>query len=99
MTVIAAGTSLPKPESGQSHRSGPNFTLISDDGGPITLSLPSGIVFDIKQDISLKEDPTPVKDATNGTVVPGGKLTTGKNYYIANPRNATSNFSVTLNQA
>ncbi|MGE4070481.1 MAG: hypothetical protein AB7E72_04845 [Lysobacterales bacterium] len=98
MGVIAAGASEDKPQSGQKHRSGPNFQLLSNDGNQITLSGPPGVVFDVKQDKSAATDPTPISSATNGTVVPGGTLKTGTNYYIANPQHATSGFAVTFSQ-
>jgi hypothetical protein len=97
MGVIAAAASETGPLSGQDHRSGFNFALLSSNNGSITLSAPQGVVFDIKQDVT-GTDPTPVSAATNGTVVPGGTLTTGRNYYIANPKHATASFAVVLNQ-
>jgi hypothetical protein len=97
MGVIAAAASETKPLQGQSHRSGFNFQLLTNDGNSITLSSPPGVVFDIKQDVS-GTDPTPVSAATNGSVIPGGTLSTGKNYYIANPQHASSSFAVVLSQ-
>jgi hypothetical protein len=97
MGVIAAAASETGPLSGQSHRSGFNFSLLTDSNGSIVLSAPTGYVFDIKQDVT-GTDPTPVTNATNGTVVPGGKLQTNKNYYIANPQHATASFAVVLSQ-
>lgn len=98
MGVIAAGASEDKPQSGQKARSGPNFQLLSNDGNQVTLSSPPGVVYDIKQDKKAASDPTPVHAATNGTVIAGGVLKTGDNYYIANPQHATSGFAVVLSQ-
>jgi hypothetical protein len=97
MGAIAASASATSPLQGQSHRSGFNFQLLSNNGSTITLSGPQGVVFDIKQDVS-GTDPTPVSKATNGTTVDGSKLEVGKNYYIANPSNAHASFAVVLNQ-
>lgn len=97
MTVIAAGVSATGPLPGQSHRSGPNFQLLSNNGQTVSIQAPTGVVFDIKQDVT-GTDPTPVSDASNGTQVGGGVLETGKNYYIANPRHATTSFAVILTQ-
>jgi len=97
MGVIAASASATKPLQGQSHRSGFNFQLLSNDGNSITLSCPPGVVFDIKQDVT-GTDPTPVSSATNGSVIPGGALAMGKNYYIANPQHASASFAVVLSQ-
>jgi uncharacterized protein YgiM (DUF1202 family) len=96
--IIAASASEAKPQSGQKHRSGFNFQLLSSNGNSITLSSPAGVVYDIKQDVT-GTDPTPVQNATNGTVITQGTLVTGKNYYIANPQHANENFSVTLTQS
>jgi len=99
MNVIAAATSASAPLPGQSHRSGPNFQLIANDGGSITLTVTGnpGIVFDVKQDV-FGTDPTPIESATSGRTVPGNTLEVGKNYYIANPKGASGNFSVTFSQ-
>lgn len=97
MGAIAASASETKPLSGQSHRSGFNFQLLQNNGGSITISSPPGVVFDIKQDVT-GTDPTPVQAATNGTVITGGTLSTGKDYYIANPQHASDSFAVVLNQ-
>ncbi len=97
MGVIAAAASESAPLEGQSARSGYNFQLLGNDGNSITLSSPAGVVFDIQQDVS-GHDPTPVQAATNGSVIPGGTLSAGKNYYIANPQHASTGFSVVLAQ-
>jgi hypothetical protein len=97
MQVVAAAASETGPLPGQNARSGFNFALLTNNNASITLSAPTGYVFDIKQDVS-GTDPTPVKSATNGTVIPGGTLQTNKNYYIANPQHATAAFAVVLNQ-
>jgi hypothetical protein len=99
MTAIASAISADKPLSGQDHRSGPNFNLLANNGGNITIVAPQGIVFDIKEDISMHTDPTPVSSATNGTSVSGKTLAMGKNYYIANPKNASGNFTIQLTQS
>ncbi len=97
MDVIAAAASETKPQNGQSHRSGFNFQLLHNNGNSIILGAPAGVVFDIKQDVT-GTDPTPVPSATNGTVISGGTLSAGKNYYIANPQHAGVSFAVTLSQ-
>jgi hypothetical protein len=97
MQVVAAAASETGPLPGQSHRFGYNFSLLTNNNNSITLSAPGGFVFDIKQDVT-GTDPTPVSNATNGTVVPGGSLVAGRNYYIANPQHATASFAVVLNQ-
>lgn len=97
MGVIAASASETKPLQGQSHRSGFNFQLLENDGNSIMLAAPPGVVFDIKQDVT-GSDPTPVKSATNGSIIPGGTLIPGKNYYVANPQHADASFAVTLSQ-
>ena len=99
MSVIASVVSAPKPLPGQNNRSSQNFQLVSNDGNQITAGCPGGIVFNIMKDVSWGTDPVVVEDATNETVIPGGKLDTGTNYYIANPKNASSNFNVTLSQS
>ena len=98
MGAIAASASETKPQSGQSHRSGFNFQLLSNNGNTISISSPAGVVFDIKQDVS-GTDPTPVQSATNGSTISGGTLKTGANYYIANPQHASDSFAVTLSQS
>jgi hypothetical protein len=97
MAAIAASASETGPLPGQNNRSGFNFALLTDSNGSIVLSAPTGYVFDIKQDVT-GSDPTPVSNATNGTVIPGGKLQTNKNDYIANPKHATQAFAVVLSQ-
>lgn len=97
-SVVGAASSETSPLAGQNNRSGYNFQLLpTANGSSITLQAPIGYVFDIKQDVT-GSDPTPVRTASNGTVITGGTLTTGKNYYIANPQHATASFAVTLTQ-
>jgi hypothetical protein len=96
-TVIASGTSAAAPLAGQSNRSGPNFSLLGNNDGTITINAPAGYIFDIKEDKS-GNDPTPVPNAMNGKTISGTVLSTGKSYYIANPRNSTAPFTVTLTQ-
>lgn len=97
MGAIAASASATTPLSGQKARSGFNFQLLSNNGGPITLAAPQGVVFDIKEDVS-GSDPTPISKATNGSTFDGSTLKVGKNYYIANPSNAHASFAVEINQ-
>ncbi|MBC3873469.1 hypothetical protein [Undibacterium flavidum] len=92
-TPIAAVASSAGPLTGQKARASNNFTLLN--GGQLVVSAPVGVVFSISQDKS-GSDPTPVSDATNGTVIESGKLSTNTNYYIASPKNAAGNFVVTL---
>jgi hypothetical protein len=98
MTTIATAQSETGPLSGQKQRSGGNFTLHSDAGTDITLTTVAGVIFDILVDKPHAPDPSVVRNAGNGFVVRGGTLSTGTNYYIANPKGATAPFTVTLNQ-
>lgn len=94
--IIASATSSTRPLPGQDHRSGPNFSVMSNSA-TIRLSCTNpGAVFDIKEDIPMAVDPTPISGASNQSVITGNKLSTGKNYYIANPKNATEDFCVTI---
>lgn len=97
--VIATASSKTRPLPGQDHRSGPNFCVM-ENCATIRLSCSaSGAVFDIKEDIPVAIDPTPISGATNNSVISGSKLSTGKNYYIANPKNATDDFFVVIYSA
>ena len=95
-TIIASATSSTRPLPGQDYRSGPNFSVMSNCA-TIRLSCTNpGAVFDIKEDISRAIDPTPISGASDKSVISGSKLSTGKRYYIANPKNATEDFCVTI---
>jgi hypothetical protein len=96
MGIIAAGVSAPTTLSGQKDRSGPDFSLLGNNNDQITITSTTGGNFDIKQDKG-GSDPTPVPNA-NGKIISGNTLPAGNNYYIANPKNATESFSVTLSQ-
>lgn len=100
MNYIATASSETSPLSGQDHRSGYNFQLLpnSANGKSISVTtMPTGMSFDIKEDKS-GTDPTPVSGAASGTEIASGKLVVGKNYYIANPKNANGNFVVIFSQ-
>jgi hypothetical protein len=97
MGVIAAGVSAPTVLAGQKDRSGPDFSLLGNNNDQITITCPSGISFDIKQDKG-GSDPTPVAGANNGKIISGNTLPAGNNYYIANPKSATESFAVILSQ-
>ena len=96
MTTIATATSEMNPESGQKHRSGPDFGLSSNSGNNIMVSTVNGVTFDIMEDVSGGKDPTVAGSVTNGATLPGNCLRMGANYYIANPSGAKSSFTVTL---
>lgn len=101
-TEIASVTSGPNPSSGQRNRSSGNFSIenlpanstglywvVLDTSG---LNVNSNIVFNVKIDRSAASDPTPFSNLANGSTTP---ITTGRSFYIANPRGANSqNFIV-----
>ena len=97
-TIVSSIASEPQPLEGQKHRSSYNFQLLSNDGQTLVVQSAPGVTFDIKQDVK-GHDPTPVSNASNGTELAGNTLEIGKNYYIANPEHAQSNFVVTLVQS
>jgi|GEM_PF-2652561 hypothetical protein len=97
-SVIATATSETTPLPGQKNRSGPDFSLLSNDGGTITIVAPAGYKFKIMQDVSLGPDKTPVPDGENGKQIAGAILRTGLKYYIADPEDALAPFVVELTQ-
>jgi hypothetical protein len=100
MVVIASATSEAAPLKGQDNRSGPNFQLVSNDESNITLTVlgETAAAFKIMRDKTVFKDPTIIAQAQNGTTVGGGVLEVGKDYYIANPVNATTAFTVEFTQ-
>jgi hypothetical protein len=89
-STCACVTSEPRPQSGQRNRSSGNFST-QGCSSSLRWSSPPGITYDIKQDRSRRSDPTRLFGLTNG-------VRTGnpneRSLYIANPRNASSNFRV-----
>jgi len=97
-SLIGAVASHIDPLKSESHRSSPNFQLLSNNGNTIVVSCAPGISFDIQQDKS-GTDPTIKSGACNGTEIDANKMYASDYYYIADPKGATVNFLVTLSQA
>ncbi|HSP78726.1 MAG TPA: hypothetical protein VLQ93_09370 [Myxococcaceae bacterium] len=97
-TTIASIVSSANVLPGQDHRSSwadAEFRVISN-GASFTLNVSggaSGLTFDLMQDVSGGHDPVVASGVKNGSTV---KLSTGRAYYIANPKNS-DNQSFTVN--
>ncbi|MBC6433927.1 DeoR family transcriptional regulator [Nostoc sp. HG1] len=83
-------TSEAQPQAGQDARSSGNFSTQGCNAN-LKVSVPSPIVFDIKEDVSGGFDPTPFPGLTNDVVIVNPNQ---RSLYIANPRNAGGNFTV-----
>lgn len=92
----ASITSSPTPQPEQTHRSSDNFSTGGCGSVSIRWSCPVGITFDVMQDVSFHSDPVIHPSLTNGSVTSNDQ---SRSLYIANPRNATSNFLVTVSPA
>ena len=95
--ACASITSSPTPKPGQTHRSSDNFAT-SICGGHISWSCPDGITFDVMVDMKLSPDYIVHRDVTNGAVTSNPILESAF-LYIANPRNAPSDFLVAVSPA
>ncbi|MBL0385134.1 DeoR family transcriptional regulator [Tumebacillus sp. ITR2] len=100
MQLVAAVTSSPHPQAGQSHRSSGNFSYQNLPPGTTSLlweidqSNPEwqSISFDVMQDVSGGSDPVIFNSLMSGnrTDLDGS----GRSLYIANPAHATESFTV-----
>ncbi|MFD2573189.1 hypothetical protein ACFSUS_21280 [Spirosoma soli] len=98
-TLLATVVSDPQPQPGQKHRSSGNFSTDSMPSGTkyvsfqvINTANPDIIHFDVMQDVSMGIDPTRYSDAYNG--FQSNYTDPHRSLYIANPRNASGNFTV-----
>lgn len=89
----ASITSEPNPQGGQSHRSSDNFSTAGCGSVSIRWSSPEGITYDVMQDVSGGTDPVIHHGLTNGSVTSNNQ---SRSLYIANPRNASSDFLVSV---
>jgi hypothetical protein len=89
-STCACVTSESRPQSGQRNRSSGNFST-QGCAASLRWTAPVPIVFDVKQDRSGRSDPTPFSGLTNGVVTVNPNQ---RSLYIANPKNATGNFTV-----
>jgi hypothetical protein len=83
-------TSEPAPQPRQSHRSSGNFSTQGCADNLLWTTEP-GPVFDVKEDKSLGTDPTIFSSMTTNVIKPNPNK---RDLYIANPKNANSNFTV-----
>ncbi len=96
----AAAISGSSTESGQSHRSGPNFQFLpgSPTEGDLTVTFdgtpnPGSITANLYQDVSLGSDKN-VASLSQGGTVDASKINADDSYYIADPSGATEDFVV-----
>lgn len=93
-TLIGKMVSSPQKLPGQKHRSSNNFSIIPPSPllyNGIRWEGPKGVSFSVKTDESMSSDPTVFKDIGFKTIT---KLESRLNFYIADPKNASSNFVV-----
>jgi hypothetical protein len=91
--ACASVTSEPKPSEGQKNRWSGNFSTQNCSGSRLKWNCPAGIVFNVMKDVSGGTDPVIFRDITNGTVT---DMNQDRSLYIANPRNAGENFTVSV---
>jgi hypothetical protein len=94
--ACASITSEPTPQAGQKHRSSDNFSTGGCGSVSIRWSAPGGITFDVMKDVSGGTDPVIHAGLTNGSITSNDQA---RSLYIANPRNATGDFLVTVSPA
>ena len=92
-------TSEAHPQSGQKHRSSPNFSTIQLGNHPesepkyMVVSCPEGVTFKLNIDIPYHSDRVWDEDVYNGAIIP---YIWESDFYISNPSGATGNFNVTF---
>ena len=100
-TLVATVVSNDKPQSGQKHRSSGNFSTDSIPQGTSYVSFevtdtanPDIIHFDVMRDKSMGIDPTEYSNAYSG--FQSDNVTPHRSLYIANPKNASGDFTVNV---
>ena len=99
MSTSVSVHSDPDHQTGQSHRSSENFSTESlEDWGNIQWTVEGGgggdVSFDVWIDISGGKDKHPLSGVKNGSVT---KFVQSRKLYIANPKNADTEFKVIAN--
>lgn len=87
------------PESGQSHRSGPNFQFLSTvpDSGNLTVTItgtpnPDDVSANLKKDEAFSD--STIGSLSNGGTIEAKKVNSEDNFYIADPDKASEDFVV-----
>jgi hypothetical protein len=87
-------------ESGQKHRSGPNFQFLPDvpTSGNLTVTIdatpdPSAITANLYQDVSLGSDKL-ISALSPGATFDASDIDASNSYYVADPSGATEDFVV-----
>jgi hypothetical protein len=87
-------------ESGQKHRSGPNFQFLPDvpTSGSLTVTIdatpnPSAITANLYQDVSLGSDKL-ILELSPGASLAASDIDASNSYYVADPSGATEDFVV-----
>ena len=84
------------PLSGQKNRSSKNYDFNKlKTGMKLLWSCPANISFDVMEDRSLSSDPITFSNIKNGSLTDFPSESAANGLYIANPKNASSEFTIT----